>query len=87
MENVMIRETAKLPPSEKMDDKTIQITRSLGYLISQAGSSTKLYTSLLKAHPELNKKLMKRLAATLHVINKVKDDKTPKDTGGTDSND
>lgn len=62
---------------QKKSKQVEQINRSLGYLVSIATSAESLYSALSKAEPLLNKKLMKRLAATLHVIHRVKEGKTP----------
>lgn len=64
--------------TKKKKDTTVeQINRSLGYLVSIASEANSLYSALSKAEPLLNKKLIKRLSATLHVIHKVKEGKAP----------
>lgn len=54
-----------------------QINRSLGYLISIATEANSLFKNLTDAEPLINRKVLKRLAATLHVIHKIKGGKTP----------
>lgn len=54
-----------------------QINRSLGYLISIATEVNSLFKNLTDAEPLINRKVLKRLAATLHVIHKIKGGKTP----------
>ena len=54
-----------------------QINRSLGYLISISNEVGPLFKNLVEAEPLINRKVLKRLAATLHVIHKIKGGKTP----------
>lgn len=68
---------------EKKEIKTVkskqheQINRSLGYLISISAEVKPLFKNLREAEPLINTKVLKRLAATLYVINKIKGGKTP----------
>lgn len=75
------KENKEKKPSK--DAKTEQINRSLGYLISIASNANSLYDAIVKAEPLLNKKLIKRLSATLHVINKIKEGKESNETPET----
>lgn len=78
-----INEEKKKPIFERYSKKlneskrSEQISRSLGYLLSIAGDAKTLQAGIEAAEPMLNKKLVKRLAATLHVISKIKTGKTP----------
>lgn len=54
-----------------------QINRSLGYLISISGDVKPLFKNLREAQPLINTKVIKRLAAILHVISKIKGGETP----------
>ena len=54
-----------------------QINRSLGYLISISDDVKPLFKNLREAQPLINTKVVKRLAAILHVISKIKGGKTP----------
>jgi len=65
---------------KKKSTKAEQINRSLGYLVSIANEPNSLYKSIIEAEPLLNRKLVKRLSATLHVIHKVKEGKTPNES-------
>ena len=54
-----------------------QINRSLGYLISISGDVKPLFKNLREAQPLINTKVIKRLAAILQVISKIKGGETP----------
>ncbi len=71
---------------KKKDTTTEQINRSLGYLISIAGDAQGMFEAMIAAEPLLNRKLVKRLSATLHVIHKVKSGKTPNEAPAGISN-
>ena len=75
LKSLVVKEEKEEKKSKKKDATSEQINRSLGYLLSIATEPESLYRAMIKAEPLLNKKLLKRLSAAIHVIHKVKEGK------------